>query len=172
MRDQRLIASRALARCGTGPLTAPLRRSATGQAARIRVPASILRHLQGRSPPPRPMTFTVTQSAPLRRRGALRTTHVSVWHAGMPYGDMRGTHRWTCVTLVTSGGTRVRQAEPVGRRRRADHAGLVQHDGLARPRAARPTGRRVRLRLARPGVVQRQGSTFMSHLLAQRAAYA
>ena len=51
--NQRLIPSRALARCGTGPLTAPLRRSATGRAARIRVPASLrLRHLQGRSPPP------------------------------------------------------------------------------------------------------------------------
>ena len=78
---------------------------------------------------------------------------LACWHA--TYGDMRGTHRWTCVTLVTSGGTRVRQAEPVGRRRRADHAGLVQHDGLARPRAVRLTGRRLRLRRARPVAIQR-----------------
>ena len=37
----------------------------------------------------------------------------------------------------------------------ADQAALAPLDGLARPRAARPTGSRLRLRRARPGAIQR-----------------
>jgi hypothetical protein len=113
-------------------------------------------------------------SAPIAlRQIPRRTSHASVWHATMRDSrrwhsvhaaechqrlraimrshargackvqvDGRASHSWR----LTSGGTRVMQAEPVGRRRRADHAGLVQHDGLARPRAARLTGRRLQLR--------------------------
>ena len=67
---------------------------------------------------------------------------------------MAGSFRVTSSPLVTSDDTRVTQAEPVGRARGADACGHVQHDGLARPRAARPTGWRLRLPRARPKAFQ------------------
>ena len=58
MPDERLIASRAFSRCRHRPLTAPLWRYSTGQAARVRVPTSLLRRTQARSPPSRPGTVS------------------------------------------------------------------------------------------------------------------
>ena len=67
---------------------------------------------------------------------------------------MAGSFRVTSSPLVMSVVTRVTQAEPVGRGRGADACGHVQHDGLARPRAAWPTERRLRLPRARPNAFQ------------------
>ena len=67
------------------------------------------------------------------------------------------------------------QADPVGRARGATDGGLVQHDGLARPRAARPTGRRLRLRRARPSAIQRSCVTYSHNepqLVSRRACAA
>ena len=92
LRDRRLIPSRAFSRSCHRPLTAPLWRSSTGQAARIRVPASLLRRPQARSPPSRPGTYPDTVGADCADKEPLRTSHGSVWHA-----SMRDSCRWHSV---------------------------------------------------------------------------
>ena len=69
-------------------------------------------------------------------------------------------HTFREINLAPPSHTTDTQVEPVGRARGATDGGLVQHDGLARPRAARPTGRRLRLRRARPSAIQRSCVTY------------
>ena len=84
-----------------------------------------------------------------------RTEHCVVKVIGRLFASrMAGSFGVTSSPLVTSDCTRVTQVEPVGRARGADACGHVQHDGLARPRAARPTESGYGYRPARPNAFQ------------------
>ena len=76
---------------------------------------------------------------------------------------MPGSFAVTSSPLVTTNDTTVTQAEPVGRARDADACGRVQHDDPAQPRAAQPTGRRLRLPRARPNAFQPSFVTYSSN---------
>ena len=86
--------------------------------------------------------------AAVTRKGSLRAEYFSAESGARSGAD------------TENGYPRPLRSGRVGRRRRADHAGLVQHDGLARPRAARLTGRRLRLRRARHRAIQRSCPTY------------